>query len=482
MTDALTRFREMAERARAENPPPEWTGDMDAQGIAKLPHSMEAEQSVIGALLIDNVAFDRVADLVAPEDFYRHEHREAFAAIAQLIGACKDADVLTVFEHLQRQGKADGVTLAYLNATAAGVPSASNARRYAEIVREKSVRRAMIAAADVAAAVARDEQQSIAEGLDRIDRLYDRLRGTQVRKGPAHLSSLLVGYVDRVNELFENRDAGGLVGMPTGIPNLDHLLGGLQPGKLVVLGARPGNGKSSAVRHIGVSAAASGSTVLLLSMEMPASEIAGCLVAQLGSIDGHRLNRGDLESDDWSRLTEAVDVGARLPLYVDDEGGLSLAAIRNKARMVKGLRLLIVDYLQLSTSSLKNATTNDQVAEVSKGLKALALSMGICVVLLSQLNRDIERRSDKEPALADLRDSGAIEQDADIVVLLWTHLEFQSGAERVVGWKVAKHRGGPKGRFGMVFQPATYRWTPAPEGALDAPQATAGPGKGKVFE
>jgi replicative DNA helicase len=483
MTDALTRFREQAQRLKGERPQQTWAGDEmggAGAGVQVPPHSMEAEQSVLGALLIDNLAFDRIADLVDGADFYRHEHRRIFDAIAALIHASKTADVVTVFEHLQRSSAADAVGgMAYLNALAQSVPSANHARQYAAIVRERATRRALIAAADEAGSVARDDTHTVAEGLDRIDRLLDRVRGAQVRKGPVQLSALLIPLVDRVNELFENRNAAnGLIGMPTGIPKLNAILSGLQPGKLYCIGARPMVGKSSGGRQIGIAAAEAGFTTLVLSMEMPGSEIAACVMSQLGRIESDRLQRGDLEPEDWSRLTEATERGAKLPLYVDDEGGLTLPAIRNKARMVKGLRLLVIDYLQLSVSTLRGATTNDQIAEVSKGLKALALSMGIAIVLLSQLNRDVERRQDKEPQLSDLRDSGAIEQDADVVILLWTAREFDGGATRVVGWKVAKHRGGPRGRFAMRFDAARYAWTDAPTTALDAPAQPAG----KVFE
>lgn len=433
------------------------------------PHSTEAEQSVLGGLLIDNRAFDRIAGLVSERDFYRFEHREIFGAIAALIVANMPADVITTFEHLQSRGKAEGCGgLAYLNALAQSVPSASNAQRYAAIVRERGFARDLIAAARQAETVAWGDAPP-AEKLDRIDRLLDAVRGTQVRKEPVQLRALLLRAIDRYAEAA---DGSGAEAWATGIAPLDRLMhGGLRPGKLVGIAARPSVGKSSAARHVAVSLAAAGHSVLLLSMEMPSDELADAIVAQLGRIDSGRVQRGDFHDEDWGRMTEAVEIGKNLPLHIDDEGGLTLAVIRNKARMVKGLRVLVIDYLQLSVSTLKGATTNDQIAEITKGLKALALSMGICIVLLSQLNRDIERRADKEPMLADLRDSGAIEQDLDIAVLLWTAREFDEGARRIVGWKVAKHRGGPKGKFAMEFEPAVYRWTET-AASLDQPTAT----------
>ena len=193
---------------------------------------------------------------------------------------------------------------------------------------------------------------------------------------------------------------------------------------------------------------------------MPVDEVSDCAIAQLGGIESDRLQTGRLTQADWQGVTRAADEAAQLPIYVDDDGGLTIGQIRGKARMVKGLKVLILDYLQLSTSTLKNATTNDQVAEISKGLKQLALQMGIAVVVLSQLNREVEKRTDKEPQLSDLRDSGAIEQDIDVAVMLWTVREPSEGP-RLVGWKVPKHRGGRKGRFGMSFDAPVYRWTEA---------------------
>jgi replicative DNA helicase len=443
------------------------------------PHSHEAEQSVLGGLLIDNRAFDSVADVVGEGDFYRFEHREVFAAIGSLIGACKPADVVTVFETMQRAGTADKVGgLTYLNELAQSVPSASHARRYAEIVRERSMARALIAAAGEALTVAHEEQP-IGEKLERIDRLLDGVRSTQVRKEPTPLRALLVRAIDRYSEAFEGT---GPQAWATGIGPLDRMLhGGLRPGKVYGVAARPSVGKSSAARHIAVTLGRSDHPVLLLSMEMPGDELADCIVAQLGRIDSGRVQRGDFQDDDWGRMAEAVDAGSRLPLHIDDEGGLTLAMIRNKARMVKGLRVLVVDYLQLGASTLKGATTNDQIAEITKGLKALALSMGIAVVLLSQLNREVERRADKEPVLADLRDSGAIEQDLDVAVLLWTAREFDEGAARIVGWKVAKNRGGPKGKFAMEFEPAVYRWAES-TASLEAAPPGGGRALGRAFE
>lgn len=430
------------------------------------PHSAEAEQSVIGGLLLDNRAWDRVGDMLAGPDFYRFEHRAIFEAIAGLIGATRPADVVTVHERLvSTQPPEEAFGLPYLNALAQSVPSAANIRRYAEIVRERSVLRRVISVAEEVASMAYARDKGPGPGakvsgvLNHALSAFGELERRGERSAPRILAELIAPAMDRYTALEEGR-ADAAQAIATGIRPLDRLLnGGLRAGKVYGLAARPSIGKSSAGRAIGLHAAAKGHPVLLLSQEMPAEEVVDCVIGQLGGIDGEHIQTGRFEGEDWARIVDAVDAARALPFHVDEQGGLSLADMRAKARSVKGLRVLILDYLQLSRSTLKNATTNDQVAEISKGLKALAMEMKIAVVVLSQLNREVERRTDKEPQLSDLRDSGAIEQDLDAAVLLWTVREREGGDVRVVGWKVAKHRGGRKGRFGMQFDAPRYRWT-----------------------
>jgi len=426
------------------------------------PHSVEAEQSVLGGLLIDNLAWDRAGDLLTDGDFYRHEHRLIYAAIGALVGHGKPADVITVFEQLQSLGKAQDIGgLAYLNALAQSVPSAANMRRYAEIVRDRSIRRAIIATAEEIATRAFANGGTATEALDLAANRFGRLERTGQRAAPKTLAEIVGPALDRYQA---GTEGSGVRPIPTGIAPLDRLLnGGLRPGKLYGIAARPGVGKSSAARTIGLNAARHGHPVLLLSLEMQQDEVADCVLAELGGIDGARLQSASLESEDWERLCDAAEAANAMPFSVDEQGGLRLADMRAKARSVKGLRVLILDYLQLSTSTLKNATTNDQIAEISKGLKALAMELRIPVVILSQLNRDVEKRLDREPQLSDLRDSGAIEQDLDVAVMLWTVREWSDGSRRLVGWKVSKHRGGRKGRFAMEFDAPRYRWRESAE-------------------
>jgi replicative DNA helicase len=375
--------------------------------------------------------------------------------------------VMTVFDRLQSRGEISDVGgLAYLSSLAQSVPSAANARRYAEIVRERSMRRAMIAAADDAATMAFNFGEDFDTQANKAADLFGALLSRQVRKAPRGLDTLCINAIDRYTELAEGTKTPGI---STGIAPLDRMLnGGLRGGKVYGIAARPSVGKSSLARSIGLAVAMAGVPTLLLSQEMSEDEVADCTLAQLGGINSTTLQTGKLSDQEWGHLTEAVERAARLPFYVDDEGSLTVNQIRAKAKMVKGCGCVILDYLQLSQSTLKGANRNDQVGEISRGLKALSLALGIPVVVLSQLNRKVEERADKEPQLSDLRDSGEIEQDLDVCVMLWTVREFEDGARRIVGCKVPKHRGGPKGRFALEFMASTYRWYES-DASIDGP-------------
>ncbi len=435
--------------------------------------SKEAEQSVLGGLLVDNRAFDRVGDLLGPEHFYDQRHGRIFSAIAGLISANKPADPITVLDVLRERGQEDDCGgLAYLNALDQCVPSAANARYYAGAVAEKAAKRRLLALADEAKTMAAGPGP-VAEILDRISASFVAMERGQQRQAPKVVGELLAAALDRYEARAEGKEAPGI---PTGMPRLDRLLlGGLKDGKVYCIAARPGLGKSSLARAILMNAATDGVPALLLSQEMPADEIADALVAQAGRIDGAKLQTGRLGDDEWARLVVASEALRSIPLHVDDQGGLTLGQIRAKARSVKGLRLLGLDYLQLTTTTLRGKSTNDEIAEISKGLKALALELKIPVVMLSQLNREVERRPGKEPQLSDLRDSGAIEQDVDVAILLWPASE--DAESRLVGVKIDKHRGGPKGVIAMRWRPAINEWRDSDEPLREsAKQSSAGRG------
>lgn len=448
------------------------------------PHSLEAEQSVLGALLMDNRAFDRVADVVTEGEFYRREHRLIFAAIAGLVKRSKPADMVTVFERLQSEGVADEAGgLTYLGELANGVASAGNARRYAEIVSERATLRALIAACDDAATAAFNPQgKGASEIVDSVAQKLAQLERKANVRSPRALSDLLPARIDHFNDVA---DGTAKAGWSTGIPRLDRALsGGFRAGHVYILAARPSVGKSSLAQSMALHFAELHGPALMLSQEMPEDEVADRALANLGALDYGDLQTGSLnekntgEASGWGKLLSAVEFGRELPFYVDDQPALRLADIRVKARQVKGLKLLVLDYLQLCSGDGDNR--NAEVEQISRGLKALAKELGLAVIALSQLNREVEKRANKEPQLSDLRDSGAIEQDADAVMFLWPDREYEGGA-RLVGFKLDKNRQGPKPRFGLHFNGAHQRWHESTE-LLSEPGGVTGKAGKKGFE
>jgi replicative DNA helicase len=420
------------------------------------PHSLEAEQSVLGGLLLDNRAWDRAGDLLADSDFYRFEHRLIFATIGALINATRPADVITVYEHLQRTGNGDECGgLAYLNSLAASVPSSANMRRYAEIVRERAILRKLIATNEeiIGQAWESDDPAGL---IDRAATMLSELQRRQTRKAPRPLGDILIERIERISDLHTGKAESG---WPTRIPSLDRMFnGGLRPGMVYVLAARPSIGKSSLVEHIAIELAMQDLPVLLLSQEMPDGEVADRAISTMGGIDYGVLQSGKLNDLEWSQLSEVVERGRQLPFHIDDQAALRLADIKAKARMVKGLKVLILDYLQLSASTGERSNRNAEIEEISRGLKALAKDMGIAVIELSQLNREVEKRANKRPNLSDLRDSGAIEQDADVVMFLWPVREFEGEGRKILGLGVDKNRQGKRGELGLDFFGATQCW------------------------
>ena len=420
------------------------------------PHSLEAEQSVLGGLLLDNRAWDRAGDVLTDSDFYRFEHRLIFAAIGELINATKPADVITVFERLQRTGKADECGgMVYLNSLAQSVPSATNMRRYAEIVRERAVQRTVIATATQATTLAWEGDDAGAT-IDRITTLFGELQRGQVRKVPRSIADIALERVDHYAALEDGTETAG---WPTHIPALDgRLNGGLRAGGLYILAARPSVGKSSFAQSIGLALAGDALPTLFLSMEMSEAEVADRGVSSAGRVSYSALLTGKMDSEHWTRATEAMERLARLPFFVDDQPALTLRDIRIKAKSVKGLKVLVLDYLQLCASTRRDGNRNGEIEEISRGLKTLAKELGIAVIALSQLNRDVEKRASKRPSLSDLRDSGAIEQDADVVMFLWPVREFEGEGRRILGLGIDKNRQGRLGEVGLDFYGDTQRW------------------------
>ena len=428
------------------------------------PHSIEAEQSVLGGLLLDNTAWDRAGDLLTESDFYRYEHRHIYAAIGTLVNATKPADVITVFEHLQSLGKAEDCGgLVYLNALAQSVPSAANLRRYAEIVRERAVLRKLVATSDEIATTAFNPQgRAVSEILDEAEGKIFRIgeEGSRSRQGFQTMDALVVQLIDRVNELHEN-GAEEVTGVRTGFYDLDRMTAGLQPGDLIVLAARPSMGKTAFALNIGEYVAVTeGLPVVVFSMEMGAAQLALRMVGSLGRIDQQNLRTGRLRDDEWGRLSEAVEKLGKVSMFIDESPALTPSEVRararRQARQCGQLGLIIVDYMQLMSGSGSSSDENRAtvLGEISRGLKGLAKELKCPVIALSQLNRSVETRTDKRPMMSDLRESGAIEQDADVIMFIYRDEYYTKEACKEPGIAeiiIGKQRNGPTGTVKLTF-------------------------------
>ncbi|SAL25993.1 DnaB domain-containing protein [Caballeronia telluris] len=428
---------------------------MSANDIQRAtPHSIEHEQSVIGALLIDNDAIDRIGDL-RTEHFYRADHRTIFAEITKLIAGGVGADVMTVFERLNVDGRAADVGgLKYLNDLAQSTPSSANVARYAEIVRDRAQKRGLLT-------VAAEIQDSVGATPESAGTLIDRAAAKLEALGEATIKRepklAAQGLAEHISAL-ERRSTGSDRVIKTGLDDIDRQLnGGLRPGWLVILAARPGMGKTALALNIATHVAIDHSA-LFLSMEMPESELHDRNLASLGRIPLDTVMASPEDDNEfWNRVTAATMKIRDLNLYIDDQAALRMLDVRSKARLVKrkaGLDVIVVDYLQLMTG--EGANRNAEIEGISRGLKALAKELNVAIVALAQLNRKVEERSNRLPMLSDLRDSGSIEQDADAV--LFIHREEVSNPEAGEQWqgfaqlRVAKFR---HGRTGDV--PLTYR-------------------------
>lgn len=426
------------------------------------PHSIEAESSVLGGLLLDNGAWDRVGDLLTDRDFYRYEHRMVFAAIGALINASKPADVITVFEQLQNQGKAEEVGgLAYLNSLAQYVPSAGNIRRYAEIVRERSVLRKLVTASDeISTNAFNPKGRPVAAILDEAEQKIFNIgeEGARTKQGFQSMDTLVVDLLDRVQEMADNPN--DVTGVPTGFYDLDRMTAGFQAGDLIVLAARPSMGKTALAINIAEHVALNeGLPVAVFSMEMGAAQLAVRIVGSIGRIDQGHLRTGKLTDEEWPRLTEAIEKLRTISLHIDESAGLTSSELRANARRLSRqcgkLGLIVVDYLQLmSGSSSDGENRATELGEISRGLKMLARELQCPVIALSQLNRSVEQRPDKRPMMSDLRESGAIEQDADIIMFIYRDEYYTKDACKEPGVAeviIAKQRNGPTGVVKLAF-------------------------------
>ena len=436
------------------------------QQIAQLripPHSMEAESSVLGGLLLDNKSWEQVADLLSEGVFYRYEHRQVYLAIQALINASRPADVITVYEHLQSIGKAEEVGgLGYLNALAQYVPSASNIRRYAEIVRERAILRKLVTASDEIATNAFNTQgKPVPQILDEAEQKIFQIgeEGSRLKQGFQSMDQLAVILLDRVNQMADSPN--DITGVPSGFVDFDKMTSGMQAGDLIVLAARPSMGKTALAINIAEHVALNeGLPVAVFSMEMGASQLAIRIVGSIGRIDQQRLRTGKLNQEEWPRLAEAIEKLRNVSLHIDETPSLTPMELRANARRLARtcgkLGLIVVDYLQLmsgNTSSNNGDNRATEIGEISRGLKMLAKELQCPVIALSQLNRSVETRTDKRPMMSDLRESGAIEQDADVIMFIYRDDYYNKDSKEpgVAEIIIGKHRNGPTGKVKLAF-------------------------------
>jgi replicative DNA helicase len=438
------------------------SGSIAALDAPTPPHSVEAEQAVLGGLLLDPAAWDNIADVVRQEDFYRPDHRLIFGAIAAVAGDGKPCDVVTVSGHLERSGQLDEAGgLAYLGTIARDTPTAANARAYAQIVRERSLLRQLIeAGTQIAAGVYNNDGQSARELVDRAEqRVFAIAEGTfRGREGARAVRDLLPAVIDQIDEWHSNPDK--LRGLPTGFTEFDKLTGGLRPGDLVIIAGRPSMGKTTLAINMAEYAAvhpATRASVAVFSMEMPSEQVITRMLASVGGVPLSNLRSGRISDEDWVRITGATSQLSEAKIFVDETPALNPTELRARARRIKrehGLSLILVDYLQLMQVPGTQENRATEIAEISRGLKALAKELQVPVIALSQLNRAVEQREHKRPVMSDLRESGSLEQDADIILLIYRDEVYDKNTTKkgVAEIDLVKHRNGEIGTFLLTFQ------------------------------
>ncbi|MDA7835166.1 replicative DNA helicase [Methylophilaceae bacterium] len=440
---------------------------MDEDQISALkvpPHSIEAEQSILGGLLIDNKAIDRIAGQVSASDFYRNDHRIIFTHISKLIDNNDPADIVTVAESLEQNAELTKVGgVAYLGLVADNTPTASNISGYAKIVRERSIMRNLVeVGSDIVESAfspqGKDAQQLLDESESKIFQIADA--GASEKLGFIDIKELLPKAAQRIDDLYQLDDPNGVTGVPTGYADLDQKTAGLQPGDLIIIAGRPSMGKTSLAlniaEHVGMEA---GLPVAIFSMEMGAAQLTMRLLGSVGKLDQHKMRIGQLEDEDWPKLTNALGALNEAPIFIDEGSALNSYEVRARARRLHRqqgkLGLIVIDYIQLMSAANEQSTENraTEVSEISRSLKALAKELNVPVVALSQLNRSVESRPDKRPMMSDLRESGAIEQDADVIMFIYRDEVYnpETAEKGVAEIILSKQRNGPTGTVKLTF-------------------------------
>jgi len=433
--------------------------DPGAEAVRVPPHSVEAEQAVLGGLMLDNSTWDAVGDRITADDFYRRDHQLIFGAIADLAGRSEPCDAVTLSEFLDRQGTlGDTGGLAYLATLARDTPSAANIRAYAQIVRERSQLRHLIRVGGEIAASAYDTEGQPASALvDEAERRVFEIAesGQKAGTGFVALKDVLGATIDRLDMLHQSQ--GALTGVSSGFTDLDRMTAGLQPGDLIVVAGRPSMGKTTLALNMAENAAiGKGVPVAVFSMEMSREQLAFRMISSLGRVNQGHLRTGLFGDEEWSRINGAISMMKTAPIYIDDTGALTPTEVRARARRLKrehGLGMIVIDYLQLMQVAGNKENRATEISEISRSMKALAKELKVPVIALSQLNRSVEQRVDKKPVMSDLRESGAIEQDADLIVLIYREEVYDPNTTRkgIADIIIAKQRNGPTGEVHLTF-------------------------------
>ena len=438
---------------------------MADDSISKLrlpPHSLEAEQSLLGGLLIDNEALDKVADLVSVNDFYRQDHQIIFQHIHHLIEKSQPADIVTLGESLESNSELNTVGgLEYLGLLAESTPTAANIRGYAQIIRERSIMRNLVEVGtdivdNALSPQGRDAQQLLDESESKIFQIAEA--GKNDRLGFTDIKELLPQVAERIDQLFQRDNPSDVTGIPTGYKDLDMMTSGLQPGDLIIVAGRPSMGKTSlALNMCEYVSIDTGLPTAVFSMEMASTQLVSRLIGSVGKLNQHKMRTGQLDDNDWEKLSYALGQLNEAPIFIDEGSALNPYEVRARARRLHKqcgrLGLIVIDYLQLMGSAGSTENRATEISEISRSLKALAKELNVPVVALSQLNRSVEQRPDKRPVMSDLRESGAIEQDADVIMFIYRDEVYNpetpdKGMAEII---LAKQRNGPVGRVKLTF-------------------------------
>lgn len=425
--------------------------------LAKVPpHNLEAEQSVLGALMLDPEVGSSVFEVLQPEDFYRDNHRQIFLALRDLFEKGDPIDLVSVAESLRQSGRLEQIGgIATISQIARSVPSAVNCEYYARIVAEKSLLRQLIRSSGQIAEKGYEPGEAATSLLEEAEKMIMDLSQKQVKDGFESIRNILLHTFEKIETLYANK--GSLTGVPTFFTELDRMTSGWQPSDLIVIAARPSMGKTALVLNMAQNAAVRGKVpVALFSLEMSKEQLVQRMLCSEAMVDQQRVRTGDLLDTDWPKLTRAVGPLSEAEIFIDDTVGISLAELRSKARRLKmehGLGLIVIDYLQLMSLGRRAESRQQEVAQISRGLKGIARELNVPVIALSQLNRGVEQRQDKRPIMSDLLESGAIEADADVISFIYRDEYYnpESDKKGIAEIIIAKHRNGPVGSVELGY-------------------------------